>query len=102
MKNEKILKQLNNIVASIEGNYREIEIKEIRDSIISDVVILATIDTTGRRVIFLFNKYKALFSIVRQIVPNKFFKYNGSGTAQKNCYNVYSMSHKNRHYGISL
>lgn len=102
MDNERILEQLNDIVASIEGNYREVEIKEIRDGIISDSMIFVTKDTTDRRVVFIFNKNRALLSIVRQIIPNRFFKYDGSGTPQKNCYNLYCECHKNRNYTISL
>lgn len=102
MNNEKILKQLNDIVASIEGNYREVEIKEIRDGIISDSMIFVTKDTSDRRVVFIFGKDKALLSIVRQIIPNRFFKYDGSGTPQKNCYNLYCKCYKNRKYTISL
>ena len=102
MDNERILKQLNDIIASIEGNYREVEIEEIRDGIISDSMIFVTKDTTDRRVVFIFGKDKALLSIVRQIIPNRFFKYDGLGTPQKNCYNLYSKSYKNRNYTISL
>ena len=80
----------------------EDEIEEIRDGILSDNMIFVTKDTTDRRVVFIFGKDKALLSIVRQIIPNRFFKYDGSGIPQKNCYNLYSKCYKNRNYTISL
>ena len=100
--NKQVLRQLNNIVASIEGNYREVVIEEVRDGIVSDVAVLVAKDSTGKRVVFFFDKYRMLSSIVRQINPNRCFKYNQHGIAQKNCYNLFLKTYKSRHYMISL
>ena len=102
MNNENLLRQLNEIVRSIQGLYNDIEIKEIRDRIVSDVVILATKDTTNRTVIFLFDKHRVLSSIVRQNNTSRSFRYDNIGIAKKNCYNVFLKSYKDKRYTISI
>lgn len=102
MNDKYILKQLNEIVSSIQGLYNDLEIKEIRDGIISDIIVLATKDTTGKTVVFQFDKHRVLRSIIRQNNASRYFKYDNMGVAKKNCYNVFLKSYKDRRYTISV